>query len=162
MEKTISQVTFSAIGKIETKDGSFIIQLDEAYRNGLDGLSDFSHIQVVWWGNLYDSPETRQIMSAEKPYKEGPDKVGIFATRSPVRPNPILITVVQVLSVDAVNGIIEIPFIDAEPDTPVLDIKPYHPSSDRVKDPAVPGYAEGWPKCLEDSAYFDWSKVFNF
>ncbi len=162
MEKTKAEVSFTPVGKVVMGGESFQIQLDAAYAQGLAGLEEFSHIQVLWWGNQYDSPETRQILTAESPYKSGPDKIGIFATRSPVRPNPILLTVVQVLSVDAEKGIIEVPFIDAEPDTPVLDIKPYHPSSDRVKSVRVPGYAEKWPQWLEDSASFDWSAVFNF
>ena len=162
MENTVAQVSFTPIGKVIMQGESFLIQLEAAYAQGLAGVEDFSHIQVVWWGNQYDSPETRQILTAESPYKGGPEQIGIFATRSPIRPNPILMTVAQVISVDARKGIIEVPFIDAEPDTPVLDIKPYHPSSDRVKEVKVPGYAEKWPKWLEDSASFDWSAVFNF
>ena len=162
MEKTKAEVSFTPIGKVIMQGESFTIQLDEPHAAGLAGLEDFSHIQVVWWGNQYDSPETRQILTAESPYKGGPDKIGIFATRSPVRPNPILTTVVQVLRVDTEQGIIVLPYIDAEPETPVLDIKPYHPSSDRVKDVRVPSYAEKWPQWLEDSASFDWSEVFNF
>lgn len=162
MEKTMSQVSFSPIGKVVSSGEGFLIQLESVFAPGLAGLQDFSHLQVLWWGNQYDTPETRRILTADSPYKGGPESVGIFATRSPVRPNPVLMTVVQVIRVDAEKGIIEVPFIDAEPDTPVLDIKPYHPSSDRVKNPEVPNYAKKWPQWLEDSASFDWSGVFNF
>ena len=88
--------------------------------------------------------------------------MGVFATRSPERPNPIALTACEVLNIDYENGIITIPFIDAENDTPVLDIKPYTPSLDRVENPVVPQWCNTWPKSVESSGDFDWSEVFNF
>ena len=53
-------------------------------------------------------------------------------------------------------------YIDAENGTPVLDVKPYTPSLDRVERPDVPGWCAHWPKSAEASGDFDWEKVFNF
>lgn len=45
---------------------------------------------------------------------------------------------------------------------PVLDIKPYTPSLDRVETPNVPEWCSEWPKSTEESGNFDWESVFNF
>jgi tRNA (Thr-GGU) A37 N-methylase len=64
--------------------------------------------------------------------------MGIFATRSPVRPNPILITSCKIKDIYKEEGIILIPNIDAEDGTPLLDIKPYIPSLDQILHPTIP------------------------
>lgn len=55
-----------------------------------------------------------------------------------------------------------ISWIDAFDGSPVLDIKPYHPSIDRVEEPIVPDWCKNWPKSIESSGDFDWSSVFIF
>ena len=64
--------------------------------------------------------------------------MGTFATRSPERPNPIALTPAYVTYIDHENGIIGLAYIDANDGTPVVDIKPYTPSLDRVESPEVP------------------------
>ena len=88
--------------------------------------------------------------------------MGIFATRSPIRPNPIALTSVEVIHIDYQKGIIQIAYIDANDNTPILDLKPYTPSFDRVETPVVPGWYNHWPKSLEQSASFAWENEFNF
>ena len=61
--------------------------------------------------------------------------MGIFATRAPLRPNPIALSTAEVLDIDQANGILRLAYIDALDGTPVLDIKPYTPSLDRVETP---------------------------
>ena len=78
-----------------------------------------------------------------------------------MRPNPIALSCVQVLQIDQASGAIEIAYTDAEHLTPILDIKPYTPSLDRVERPSVPQWCAHWPKSLEGSAEFEWSGVFN-
>ncbi|MNN86993.1 putative tRNA (adenine(37)-N6)-methyltransferase [compost metagenome] len=68
----------------------------------------------------------------------------MFATRSPVRPNPLGLTVARILSVDLDQGIVEVSGLDAYPGTPVLDIKAYFPSTDRVRQVRVPEWATSW------------------
>ena len=87
--------------------------------------------------------------------------MGIFATRSPVRPNPIALTV-EIIDIDSENGRIHIAYIDANDGSPLLDLKPYTPSLDRVERPEVPGWCGHWPKSLEESADFAWENEFNF
>jgi tRNA (adenine37-N6)-methyltransferase len=149
------------IGKVNSGDSGYTIQLDSEYLPALTAIEGFSHLQIVWWGHLCDTPEYRAYYVMDKPYKKGPEKIGTFATRSPVRPNPILISTVSVLYIDRGKGIITIPYIDAENGSPVLDIKPYH-ASERIRECQVPAWCGHWPKWLEDSAAFNWQNEFNF
>ncbi|HQN94198.1 MAG TPA: TrmO family methyltransferase [Prolixibacteraceae bacterium] len=158
MENTIQ---IQPIGRVSTANNQFSIILEKKFLSALTNINGFSHLQVVWWGHLYDSPQARAHLVSEKPYKKGPDKIGVFATRSSVRPNPILITTIAVQDIDFEKGIIYSPYIDAEEGTPVLDIKPYH-SSERVRECSVPEWCSHWPEWDEDTATFNWQNEFNF
>ena len=149
------------IGGVISDDAGFALHIDEPFREALLGLAGFSHLNVLWWCHLLDEPEYRAITVSERPYRDAPDQLGIFATRSPVRPNPIALTAVPVLSIDVERGVVRIPNIDAEVGTPVLDIKPYHPAVDRIREVSVPEWCGGWPQWYEDSATFDWGAVFE-
>ena len=155
-------VTFQPIGAAKTANGRYEIKLEEQYAEGILGLAEFSHIQVVWWFNLYDSEEARKCLVLEKPYKNGPETIGVLATRGPIRPNPIAISVCKLLKIDTQRNVIEVEYLDAENDTPILDIKPYHPSSDKIRDVKMPRWCIHWPSCYEDSGTFNWDEEFNF
>ena len=155
------EFTISPIGKIAVNDEDFKLLIDEPFRPALLELDAFSHINVVWWCHLLDSPDYRSMTVSHTPYRDAPDEIGIFATRSPVRPNPVALTTVMVLAIDHDAGAITVPYIDAEDGTPIIDIKPYHPSIDRVRDVRMPEWCAGWPQWYEDSATFDWDAVFE-
>ena len=152
--------TLDPIGRVAVGTEGFSLVIDEAFREALTGLEGFSHLYVLFWCHHLDTPEAREVVVAEKPYREGPDRVGIFATRSPARPNPIALTAVQVLGIDHRTGVVQVGFIDAEPDTPVLDLKAYYPF-DRVRDVSVPAWCAGWPAWAEEAGEFDWGAVFE-
>ena len=150
------------IGKINVnKDGMFI-NLEKKYIPALQALEGFSHLSVIWWFSDFDNDEMRNILETPQPYKKSPAVMGIFATRSPVRPNPIALTTAQIIRIDYEKGIIHLAYIDANDGSPVLDIKPYTPSLDRVERPGVPEWCRHWPKSLEESGNFDWENEFNF
>ena len=157
-----SAIKLNPVGHIEIEGNRFYVSIKQEYREALKALDGFSHITILWWGSLSDSPEHRNILMVKKPYRKGPDTIGIFATRSEIRPNPVLLTTVAVKRIDLNRGIIELPWIDAEKGSPVLDIKPYQPCSDRVKKVRSPDWCSEWPRWYEDSATFDWCSVFNF
>lgn len=79
-----------------------------------------------------------------------------------MRPNGIALTSVYVTYIDHENGIIGLGYIDANDGSPVIDIKPYIPSIDRVENPKMPDWCKHWPKCVEESGDFDWESEFNF
>jgi tRNA (adenine37-N6)-methyltransferase len=161
MNKMEDKFKIKPIGVVKAKNHTFSIHIDKEFIPALTNIEGFNHLQIIWWGNLYDSQNYRSNLICEKPYKKGPDKLGVFATRSPVRPNPVLITNIAVIKIDYEKGIIYTPYIDAEDETPVLDIKPYH-LNERIKDCSVPQWCQHWPKWYEDSATFNWQKEFNF
>lgn len=150
------------IGTISTGGNHTVIRLKPEYCPALEALDGFSHLQIIWWFSEFDDEETRQTLQTPKPYNNAPDTMGIFATRSPIRPNPIALSVVQLLHIDHENGVLQLGYIDANDGTPVLDIKPYTPSLDRVEKPVVPAWCSHWPSSLEQSGTFDWSREFRF
>jgi tRNA-Thr(GGU) m(6)t(6)A37 methyltransferase TsaA len=148
------------IGYVHVSDTGYFLEFEPQYIPALRGLAGFSHAQVLWWCHLLDDPEARSILECDQPYRNAPARMGIFATRSPLRPNPIALTAVQILSIDEDQGRIYIPYIDAEDGTPILDLKPYHPSVDRLRKASVPKWCQHWPEWYEDSASFDWEAEF--
>ena len=150
------------IGKVKNDNRGAFIELEPEYIPGLQALDGFSHINVVWWFSDCDNQSDRNRLQTEQPYKNAPTVMGVFATRSPVRPTPIALTTSEIISIDFNRGIIRITFIDANDNTPVLDIKPYTPSFDRVETPGIPAWCSEWPRSTEASGCFNWKQVFNF
>jgi len=149
------------IGIIVPSSEGFALTLNAEFREALMGLSQFSHAIVLWWAHKSDADEFRGQRVLHKPYVNSPDDVGVFGSRAPTRPNPIAMSTIAVQSIDEARGIIVTPFIDTAPDTPIIDIKPYFPASDRVREATVPAWCQHWPQYYEESAAFDWSKEFT-
>lgn len=150
------------IGKFKVDGEGTFIEVDERYIPALKALDGFSHINVIWWFSDADNEEARATLQVEQPYKGAPQIMGTFATRSPLRPNPIALTASEIIHIDYEKGVIQITFTDADPGTPVLDIKPYTPSFDRIQSPGVPSWCSHWPKSSEESASFAWEDIFMF
>ncbi len=149
------------IGTVRIENGKYSIVIQPEYRDGLTNIEGFSYLNVFWWANKCTA-KSRENLIEKSPYKKSPEILGVFATRSPFRPNPIALSSIYVIDVDHKNGVIHFPYIDAENDTPVLDIKPYHPCLDRIKNVELPQWCSHWPECYEDSANFDWENEFQF
>ncbi|MBZ7211925.1 TrmO family methyltransferase domain-containing protein [Klebsiella grimontii] len=156
----MKEINLYAIGRITLADDKVKIILHPPYRSGLKGIEGYSHVTLLRWCDGYDDKSSRQTVITSTPYTE--DEMGVFATRSPQRPNTIAITTTEILHVDLNAGLLIVSWIDAENGSPVIDIKPYIPSLDRVENPITPGYLSGWPSSLEKSADFDWSSVLNY
>ena len=157
----MTDFSLQSIGTVRAAATGFTLHIDEGFRPALTELKGFSHINVLWWCHLLDDPLYRGMMVVDKPYKQGPDSVGIFATRSPARPNPIALSAVPVTYIDRATGQISIAYIDAEDGSPILDIKPYLPAVDRIRTTSSPDWCADWPDWYEDSATFDWGAVFE-
>ena len=158
----MNEITLNPIGKVVDENGQVKIVLEQAYRAGLKGLDGFSYVQVLWWMDGCDNPKDRATLVEQKPYTKGPNELGVFALRSPERPNPIAVSNVAVAYIDEELGTIGLYYIDAFPGSVVLDIKPYTPSIDRVEHAMTPAWCSHWPKSYEESADFDWETEFNF
>ena len=77
----------NSIGSIHSVNGKFYIKVFDKFKKGLTGIDGFSHLQIVWWGDIFQEPKQSGQLITEKPYKTSPEKVGVFATRSQFRPN---------------------------------------------------------------------------
>jgi tRNA-Thr(GGU) m(6)t(6)A37 methyltransferase TsaA len=153
---TSQQFTISQIGQIQVDEsqGSYQLQIDEPYRPALEGLSSCTHCIVIWWADKHDNAEDRKnSLVVDLPYAEGL-RSGVFANRSQARPNPIAITTAFLFNVDETTGVIDLAYIDAYDGTPLLDIKPYLPMSDRVMSAEYPEWLKGFPESMEDAAEF--------
>jgi tRNA-Thr(GGU) m(6)t(6)A37 methyltransferase TsaA len=102
---------------------------------GLRDLDGFSHLHLLAW--LDRAPTDRGLEIV--PFLDSVRR-GVFATRSPARPNPLGLSVVRLLAV--VGDTVHVPGIDLLDFTPVLDVKPYVPTFDRVEDPVRTGWLE--------------------
>jgi len=109
------------------------IQLLPRYSKGLGGLQGFSHIIVLFW--VHKAKEWKMPK-----YHQKPSQVKLFATRMPVRPNPIGMSVVELLDFSTDTGQVTIKGLDALDGTPVLDIKPYIPNFDSYSKACVPDW----------------------
>jgi len=95
------------------------IEVFNEFADGLKNLDGFSHLVVIFHLHMVKNPS----LNAHPPW-DGKEH-GVFATRSPYRPNPIGVSVVRLESVD--KNILHISGIDMTDGSPVLDVKPYVP-----------------------------------
>lgn len=111
--------------------GSARLEIDAPFRPALQGLEKFSHVVVLAWLHA----ARRDALVIQPPHADTPR--GVFALRSPVRPNPIGLTVARIVSIDQEAGIIEVDAIDFLDGTPLVDVKPYRPGIDAVPEAVV-------------------------
>lgn len=102
------------------------IKISPKYAEGLKDIAKLDHLIVLYWLDQAD----RSMLMATPPHSEKAH--GVFATRSPNRPNPIGFAVIDLLSIDGTRLIVR--GLDALDGTPVLDIKPYSAEIDCVKE----------------------------
>ena len=116
------------VGKVQKQHGITRLQIFERYRDALKGLDGFSHVLVLYWFDRNDTPKKRSILQVHPRGSKKNPLTGVFACRSPVRPNLIALSLCKVLSIK--SEIITVDKIDAFDGSPILDIKPYIPSID--------------------------------
>lgn len=155
----MAKMTLGSIGVVRAGADGFRIEVDDPFRMGLHGIEDFGWVQLLWWAHRTE-PADEAALVCHEPYRSGPERLGVFATRHPRRPSPIGLSVAQVTGCESQRGILRLAWVDCFDGTPLLDLKPYHPSTDRVEAPRVPAWCEHWPASIEASASFDWSRVF--
>jgi tRNA-Thr(GGU) m(6)t(6)A37 methyltransferase TsaA len=104
---------------VEGAEGEFRIVLDTEYREGLKELEHFNYVYVIF---CFHRAVNSESLSAVPPWGGG-KSVGVFASRSPFRPNPIGLSIVRIKKI--VDNVIHTSCIDALDQSPLLDIKPY-------------------------------------
>lgn len=119
------------------------IRLFPEFCAGLLGIEEFSHIVLLYWLNQRDNEEDRRTLLVFPRRHAVNFEVGVFACRSPSRPNPIGLCVVELVDVDGCT--ITVKGLDALQGSPVVDIKPYIPRADSVADARVPNWTHHGP-----------------
>ena len=125
----------------DVKDKSLVcsIIVRKGYEKALDGIEDFSHVYVIFWMHKISNAERGTLKIHPRGLLDLP-LLGVFATRSPLRPNPIGLTIVELLG--RKGNILTVRGLDALDGTPVVDLKPYN-HWDIIEDVRVP---EWWLK----------------
>jgi tRNA-Thr(GGU) m(6)t(6)A37 methyltransferase TsaA len=112
------------------KDVLATIDIDQLYAEGLKDIGLMSHLIVLYWLHL-----SRRDCIIQAP-SHAPEPRGVFALRSPVRPNPIGLAVVELVAVE--GNRLTVRNLDCVDGTPVIDVKPYFSSIDSVPDAKRP------------------------
>lgn len=112
-----------------------IIRILDEYAGGLEGLEGYSHAFIIYWMDRAPGPSIKWRPWKSSRYPE----VGVFATRFPGRPNPIGLTLVEIVRVEPPRLVVR--GLDAWTGSPVLDVKPYD-YHDVVCCPRVPRWVE--------------------
>ena len=129
------------VGVVERKGASVSIRIYPDFGPGLKGLDGFSHILVCYWFHGNDTPDKRSILQVHPRGNPSNPLTGVFATRSPHRPNLLGISVCEIVSV--IDTTVFVSSIDAVDGTPIIDIKPYLPHNDCVIGAVVPDRVNG-------------------
>lgn len=136
------QFSIRPIGHVEkTEDGNYLAINPEIWA-ATKHVELFSHLIVLWWIHNRDTKEDRGRLVSYPPRNKGNEASGAFSCRSPSRPNPIGHTIVKLLDVEESEYRLKIDHMDAIDGSPIIDIKPYLPSSDKVDNAKVAPWFE--------------------
>ncbi len=106
--------------------------LDSRWTDALDKLDEYSHITVLYWMHIQGGEPPTKV---HPQHREDLPMVGLFASRSPQRPNPLGKTIVRLL--ERKGNVLKVQGLDAIDGSPVIDIKPYMPGIDSVDNAKV-------------------------
>lgn len=129
-------------GLIEEISGKIVFEKQYRDENAFRGLEDFSHIWLLW--EFSQSKRESWSPTVRPPLLGGNKRIGVFATRSPFRPNPIGLSCVRLEKIDFTKDegpVLYVKGSDLMNGTPIYDIKPYLPYCDSRPD-AVGGFTE--------------------
>jgi tRNA-Thr(GGU) m(6)t(6)A37 methyltransferase TsaA len=155
------QISLRVIGRVRNsiqkkkREGweSVVSQIDLApkYKEALEGIEGYSHLLVLYWLSRVPYNARGRRMKIHPRSRPDLPLVGVFATRTQYRPNPIGLT--QVKLVERRGKTLTVKGLDALNGTPVLDIKPISPKTERPAHFRVPEwYSRLWKKPLKKAA----------
>jgi tRNA-Thr(GGU) m(6)t(6)A37 methyltransferase TsaA len=145
-QMTEEKFILSPIGSVHKDKGRTTLVMNKEVEPALHGLDGFSHVWVFWWFDHNDTSKKRSVLQVHPRGNSKNPLTGVFACRSPARPNLIALTLCRVLSVK--DNVVEIDEIDAFVNTPILDIKPYIPGFDSAE-ASVPYWLKDREKPIE-------------
>ena len=118
-------------GIVESLEAKIVFEPEFRVTDAVRGLEDFSHIWLIW--EFSEAVRDTWSPTVRPPRLGGNVRMGVFATRSPFRPNPIGLSCVKLLKVEqdeALGPVLTVSGADLMDGTPIYDIKPYIPYAD--------------------------------
>ncbi len=118
-------------GIVDSLEAKIVFEPEYRVMDAVRGLEDFSHIWLIW--EFSESPHDTWSPTVRPPRLGGNVRMGVFATRSPFRPNPIGLSCVKLLTIEAdpeFGPVLTVAGADLMNGTPIFDIKPYIPYAD--------------------------------
>lgn len=122
------------------------LTMEKELQDLLDGLEEFSHALIIYWPHLL-KPERRKLQKVHPMGRKDLPLTGIFATRSPARPNPLLVSVVRIIERN--ENKLTVLGLEAVDGSPILDIKPHMKAYDSEDTPKVAPWMQQIEKELE-------------
>lgn len=121
--KPIGFVRTQAVGD-QVKDKTHLseIHVNSEVTSALEGMGEFSHLFILFWLHKISNKE-RETLKVHPRGRQDMPLLGVFATRTNLRPNPIGLTLCELVKVE--GNVLTVRGLDAYNDTPVLDVKPY-------------------------------------
>lgn len=146
-------------GIVKSTDGKIIFEKEYRNADSLRGLDTFSHIWILW--KFSKTEREKWSPTVRPPLLGGNKRVGVFATRSPFRPNPVGLSCVKIEKIEFTKNegpVIYVSGMDILNGTPIYDIKPYLPYTDSRPD-ATGGFTEGLSErrvevIIEDKGFY--------
>lgn len=129
-------------GRIKELTGRIVFEKEFRNDEALRGIEQFSHLWLIW--EFSESVQEQWSPTVRPPRLGGNERIGVFASRSPFRPNPIGISCVKLERIEKTEKdgtVLIVSSADLMSGTPIYDIKPYIPYTDCVAN-AKGGYAE--------------------
>ena len=127
---------------LDTDEGDFYLMVNPQYSEGLSELDKFKYIYVIYYAHRMNR---KTQMMITPPWAKG-KRVGLFASSSPVRPNPVGLSIVRIKNI--IGNKIFTSGLDVFDGTPLLDIKPYIKDLDNKSDANY-----GWIKEMDDTEH---------
>lgn len=136
------QVSFiGVVEKADEREGTIRVYPD--FCSGLRGIDAFSHLIILYWLHQRDNDVERNVLLVYPRRHSVNVATGVFACRSPSRPTPIALCVVEILRINGCT--LTVKGLDALDGSPIVDIKPYLPRSDSIPNARVPEWTQHGP-----------------
>ena len=132
----IKPICLNPVGVVKKQGKRAWLEIYPEYSPALLGIQGFSHIWVFYWFHENDTPEQRRTLQVHPRRDPANPLTGVFACRSPERPNLIGFTACRIIKVE--GNMLEVADLDARDGTPILDLKPYIPGGDAIPEAVTP------------------------
>ena len=143
-ESMAEEYMIRPVGEVVKSEDKTVLKILPDYQDALLGLDGFSHVIVLYWFDRNDNPKKRSILKVHPRRDKRNPLRGVFATRSPMRPNLIGLSVCRIQAID--QGSIVVDEIDAFDGSPIIDLKPFIGDYDCVPSADMPDWVTRYPK----------------